>query len=176
MHGREQPTDRHQHRRATLRSAHKQSLRNLPVSAYDSLMRWWRVPLAGLVVVLTLSGAASAAARPSERACLIAWNAPANALNRPRVVRNGPWLSASLRNATTGTVTWKLGTNPTQTTAQACVLTLAKSGRLQIVTGLWREGRVTRWSFGRTIPVEKAPAGSNVKVLPDGRVTKIYLR
>jgi hypothetical protein len=137
---------------------------------------FWAWPLAGLVVALTLSGAASAAARPSERACLLAWNAPANAVNRPRLVRNGPWVSASLRPTTAGTVTWKLDSNPTQTTAQACVLTLAKSGRLQIITGMWREGDVTRWSFGRAIPVDKAPAGSNVKVLPDGRVTKIYLR
>lgn len=37
-------------------------------------------------------------------------------------------------------------------------------------------GEWVRWSFGRTITADKAPGGSNVEVLPDGRVTKIYRR
>jgi len=137
----------------------------------------WRVPLAGLVVALTLSGtAASAAPRPSERACLLAWNAPANVANRPPVVASGPWSSASLRPGATYTVTWQRGSTSKQTTAQACLLTLMKSRRFQLVTGVWRDGRVVHWSFGRAITADKAPGGSNVKVLPDGRVTKISLR
>ena len=140
-------------------------------------MSRWRPSLAGLAVALMLeSTAASAATRPSDRACLLAWNAPANVTSRQRVVGRGPWSNASLRAATVGTVTWKRGSTPLHTTAQACVLTLMKSGRLRTVTGAWRDGRVLRWSFGRAIPAVRIPGGSNVKVLPGGRVTKIYLR
>ncbi len=131
------------------------------------------MPLAGLVVALTLSGtAASAALRPSERGCLLAWNAPANVASRQTVVASGPWSSASLRPGVTSTVTWQRGSTSKQTTAQVCLLTLVKSRGFRIVTGVWRDGRVVQWSFGRTITAGKAPGGSNVKLLPDGRVTK----
>ena len=144
-------------------------------AGYPGAMSRWRLPLAGLVVALMLaSKAASVTVRPSDRACLLDWNTPANVNNRQRVVGSGPRSSASLRPGTT--FTWKRGSTPMQTTAQACLLALMKSGRLQIVTGTWRDGRVLRWSFGRAIPAVRIPGGSNVKVLPDGRVTKIYLR
>ena len=53
---------------------------------------------------------------------------------------------------------------------------LVKSGRLQPITGVWRGMGVRRWSFGRPLTTDKVPNGSNIKVLSDGRVTKIYLR
>jgi hypothetical protein len=55
----------------------------------------------------------------------------------------------------------------------ACLLTLAKPGEIRIVTGIWRARGVTRWSFGRQMP-ESKPFFANVRLLPDGRVTKIY--
>ena len=64
---------------------------------------------------------------------------------------------------------------PTKRAAEACLLVLVKSGRLQPVTGIWHGAGVPRSSFGRPIKTGKAP-GANVRVLPDGRVTKIYLR
>jgi hypothetical protein len=130
----------------------------------------------GLVVALSLLGpTASAAPRSSERACLLAWNAPANKESHLRVVTGGPWSGASLLPATIYTTTWKDGSPPKQTKAQACLLRLVKSARSQVVTGKWRDGRVARWSFGRSAAADKVP-GSNVKLLPDGRVTKLYLR
>jgi hypothetical protein len=146
-------------------------------AVYLAGMRRWRVALAGLVAALALSGtAALAAPPPSERACLLAWNGQGNAGNRTRVVASGPWSSASLHPGLTGNVTWKRGTPPAQTTAEPCLLTLVKAQRIQPVTGVWRQGRVVRWAFGRAIAIDKLPGRSNIKVLPDGRVTKIYLR
>jgi hypothetical protein len=140
------------------------------------------VPLLGFVVACGLLGTAglsgttaSAAQRPSERTCLLAWNGLTNKANRLRVVTGGPWSGASLLPATIYTTTWKDGSPPKQTKAQACLLRLVKSERSQVVTGKWRNGGVARWSFGRVTAVGKVP-GSNVKLLPDGRMTKLYLR
>jgi hypothetical protein len=56
---------------------------------------------------------------------------------------------------------------------EACLLTVAKAGTIQIVTGRWSFGRVSRWSWGRRIPTTN-PYPPNVTLLSDGRVTKIY--
>ena len=45
---------------------------------------------------------------------------------------------------------------------------LAKAGTARLVSGAWRDGRVTRWTFGRAVPANTA-LHANVKVLPDGR-------
>jgi hypothetical protein len=74
---------------------------------------------------------------------------------------------------TVGTDTWTKESPPTQTTAPACLLTLAKPGEIRIVTGVWRATGITRWSFGRPVPTSK-PFFANVRLLSDGRVTKIY--
>jgi hypothetical protein len=58
---------------------------------------------------------------------------------------------------------------------EACLLTLVKGRRLQPVTGVWRDGRVGDWVFGHPRTADR-PVGANVKVLRDGRVTKIYRR
>jgi hypothetical protein len=50
-----------------------------------------------------------------------------------------------------------------------------KGRRLQPVTGVWRDGRVGDWVFGHPRTADR-PVGANVKVLRDGRVTKIYRR
>jgi hypothetical protein len=41
------------------------------------------------------------------------------------------------------------------------------------MTGIWRSTGVTSWSFGRLIPTSKILV-ANVRLLADGRVTKIY--
>jgi hypothetical protein len=74
-----------------------------------------------------------------------------------------------------GTDTWVTGSAPKQTTALACLLTVAKPGEISTVTGIWRTAGVSRWSFGRPIPTRKPFLFfSNVRLLSDGRVTKIY--
>jgi hypothetical protein len=50
---------------------------------------------------------------------------------------------------------------------------VARPGEMRIVTGIWKTAGVSRWSFGRPIPTRKA-FFSNVRLLADGRVTKIY--
>jgi hypothetical protein len=72
-----------------------------------------------------------------------------------------------------GTDTFKKGLPPTQTTAPACLLTLAQPGEIRTVTGVWDAARVTRWTFGRPILTSK-PFVANVRLLSNGRVTKIY--
>ncbi len=53
------------------------------------------------------------------------------------------------------------------------MLMIAKNQQIQFVTGVWQAGRVSGWSFGRSLPTAThGPA--NVRLLPGGRVTKIY--
>lgn len=135
------------------------------------------IRLAVAVVALTFSGvAAPAPTQPSQCACLLAWNAPLNAPNRTRVAAGGPWSGVLLMSGMTITATWRRGSTPTQTTAVTCQLMLVRGGEVQPITGVWRDGQVTGWSFGPAITSGKAPARSNVKVLPDGRVTKVSRR
>ncbi|RDI74494.1 hypothetical protein Gocc_1383 [Gaiella occulta] len=106
----------------------------------------------------------------------MAWNAPANAAFRSRVAASGPWSSATLHPGTISAVVWEQGSSARQTTAQACLMTLAGPARSRLVVGNWLRGRVARWSFAGAVSADKAPGGSNVKLLADGRVTKIYRR
>jgi hypothetical protein len=137
-----------------------------------------RLGLAAVILVsvaLTFTAAALAGQRlqPSDRACLIAWNAPANHANRVQLLAQRPISGLQLLPGVVGTDTWSKGSVPKQTSTVACVLTLATPGEVRFVTGAWRAGGVTRWSFGRPIPTSK-PFFANVRLLADGRVTKIY--
>lgn len=135
------------------------------------------VPAALILVSLTvaLAGTASAATRPSERACLIAWNSPANHANRARLLALRPITRLELRAGVSGTVTWKKGSPPTETSSQACFMTVAKRGQIELVTGIWKSSTVSRWVFGRPLPTSRGIV-ANVRLLADGRVTKIYRR
>jgi hypothetical protein len=127
-----------------------------------------------LLAAATLTGTAvGAQIRPSDRGCLLAWNAPSNHLNRVRLVAARPFAGLSLLPGATFTYTWTKQSTPRQTRAQACLLTISKPGQIQVVTGIWRIGHVSRWSFGHPIPTTR-PFFPNVRILPDGRVTKIY--
>jgi hypothetical protein len=135
----------------------------------------------GLVAVifgslaLTLVAAALAApqTQPSDRSCLIAWNAPGNQANRAHLLAQRPLSRLQLLPGRVGTDTWSKGSAPKQTSSMACLLTLEKPGEIRIVTGIWHGAGVTHWSFGRPIPTSK-PLLANVRLLLDGRVTKIY--
>jgi hypothetical protein len=122
---------------------------------------------------LTATAVAAVPTRPSNRACLLAWNAPANQPNRVRLIAARPITGLSLLPGVTGTYTWTKQSTPKQTRAQACLLTISKRAHIQVVTGIWRTGHVSRWSFGHPIPTSR-PFFANVRLLPDGRVTKIY--
>lgn len=141
-----------------------------------SVTRAFRLAVIGVLVAIALSSPAlSAVPRPSERACLIAWNAPANASNRAAVAAGLPWPNATLHPGRTFQDTWTRGGTQRQTSDDSCLMTLGKRRTLQLVTGLWRNGRVREWSFGQTFATSRQPP-SNVRVLPDGRVTKVYIR
>jgi hypothetical protein len=135
-----------------------------------------RVGLAAAGAFVVAGPAAAAPpAHPSDRACLLAWNAPSNRPNRLRLVAARPASGLALGPGKSFTYTWRKGSAPEQTAAEACLLMLAKPGRIQVVTGIWRAGRVEGWSFGHPIPTTR-PLDANVRLLPDGRVTKIYRR
>lgn len=121
---------------------------------------------------LGVSGDLSAQIRPSERACLVSWNARSNLQGRERVAAGAPWRAAVLVAAKTGWVT----INPVGSSFEtpACVLLLVKSRRMREVVGPWRSGRVTRWRFSPLFSADEIRLPSNVKVLTDGRVRKIY--
>jgi hypothetical protein len=133
-----------------------------------------RLPVAviGLAAAALAGPAVAAPSRPSDRACLLAWNAALNQANRVRLIAARP-TGLSLVPGVTFTHTWTKGSAPKQTRAQACLLTLSKPGHIQVVTGIWRAGRVSRWSFGHTLETTR-PFVANVRLLSDGRVTKIY--
>jgi hypothetical protein len=135
----------------------------------------WRVAAALISLALPFAGTALATARaqPSDRACLLSWNSPANHTNQLRLLAQRPISGLQLLPGRVGTDTWTKGSPPTQTSALACLLTLAKHGEIRIATGIWEAGRVSRWSFGHPIPTSE-PVFANVRLLSDGRVTKIY--
>lgn len=58
---------------------------------------------------------------------------------------------------------------------EACLLTLVKGHRALPITGIWRGSGVARWVFGHPLTANST-LGANVRVLRDGRVTKIYRR
>ncbi len=50
-----------------------------------------------------------------------------------------------------------------------------KRNEIRNVTGRWKSAGVTQWTFGRPIRTNKINLQTaNVRLLPDGRVTKIY--
>ena len=136
-----------------------------------------RPALAAGTLALVAASSALAASQPSERACLIVWNAPANHANHVKLLRRRPILGLSLRAGVAGTDTWTK-TSSTHTSGPACLMTVITRGRLQIVIGRWKGTGVGRWTFARAMPVTNyPPAGfANVRLLGDGRVTKIYRR
>jgi hypothetical protein len=50
-----------------------------------------------------------------------------------------------------------------------------KPGRIRQVEGRWHDGQVTSWSWGRWIRTT-VPFTGNVRLLPGGRLAKIYRR
>ena len=115
---------------------------------------------------------------PSDRACLIAWNAPANRANHVKLLAEKPILGLMLRSAVVYTVTCTKTTSR-QTGGPACVMTVVKRGKLQTVTGIWKGTGAHRWTFApATSAAENYPLvdTANVRLLADGRVTKIYRR
>jgi hypothetical protein len=116
--------------------------------------------------------------QPTERACLIAWNSPANHANQVKLLTETPVVGLMLRAGVSYTVSWTKTTSK-QTGGPACLLTIIKRGRLRLVTGPWTKTGVTQWTFGRATRVRMnyPPAdAANVRLLADGRVTKIYRR
>jgi hypothetical protein len=128
------------------------------------------VTLASLVLVVAGTTLAASRAQPSDRACLLAWNSPANHANRVRLLAERPISGLLLVPGVYGT---EQGSPPKQTTAPVCILRAAKPGEIRTVTGIWKTAGVSSWSFGQPIPTSK-PFFSNVRLLSDGRVTKIY--
>lgn len=124
-------------------------------------------------LVFAATALATPNAQPSDRGCLVAWNSRANRANHLKLLTLRPISGLQLLPAEIGTDRWKKGSAPTQTSAMACVLTLAKSGTIRLVTGIWKIQGVPHWSFGRPIPASHSVL-ANVRLLADGRVTKIY--
>jgi hypothetical protein len=95
-----------------------------------------------------------------------------------KLLAEKPIRELSLRSAVVYTVTWTKTTSR-QTGGSACVMTVVKPGKLQSVTGIWKGTGVDHWTFGPTTrAVMNAPPvdTANVRLLADGRVTKIYRR
>jgi hypothetical protein len=135
-----------------------------------------------VVSALALLPAATAIAatpkQPSERACLIAWNSPANQVSRVKLLAERPILGLMLNAGVSYVDTWT-NTSSTRTGGPACLMTIMKRGELQLITGMWRTNGVDRWTFRRAIAATRnyPPLDSaNVRLLSDGRVTKIYRR
>lgn len=142
------------------------------------MRRWLLLSAAALLAVgvAWTPALASSATGPSERACLLAWNAQTNEAGRQRLVASGPWRVAVLRPAVVGRLRFGGGAPPQTTSGVGCSLMLLKQGRLQLVNGRWRDGRVRQWMFERPLATEDGPPVSNVRILADGRVTKLYRR
>lgn len=125
------------------------------------------------VVALAFPAVATAASAPSECSCLLAWNVASNSGNGDRVVRLGRWPSATLTPASVGTV----GLNPpTNSNVRGCVLMLSRPGWQQQIVGRWVDHSVRTWIFWPAVRTSARLPRSNVRVLSDGRVTKIYDR
>ena len=131
-----------------------------------------------LALLLAATAFAATPKQPSERACLIAWNSPANHAGHVRLLAERPILGLMLDAGVSYTDTWTK-TSTTRTGGPACLMTIMTRGELRLVTGMWMTDGVDRWTFGRAIAATKnyPPRGSaNVRALSDGRVTKIYRR
>jgi hypothetical protein len=129
-------------------------------------------------LLLAATAFAATPKQPSERACLIAWNSPANHSGRGRLLAERPILGLMLRAGVSYVDTWTT-TSTTRTGGPACLMTIVKHGKLRSVTGPWMTNGVDRWTFGRALAATRTyppPGAANVRLLPDGRVTKIYRR
>ena len=133
------------------------------------------VSVASLVFAIAGTALATPSAQPTDRSCLLAWNAAANHANHLLLLAQRPVSGLRLLPAEVGTDTWRKGSTPTQTSSPACVLTVEKRGTIREVIGIWRAGAVAGWTFGRSIRTT-VPFAANVRLLTDGRVTKIYRR
>jgi hypothetical protein len=112
---------------------------------------------------------------PSERNCLLAWNARSNEAGRHRLLSSGPWKAALLADAVVGTVT--IPPSPSaRVRSHVCALLVRDGSRARQVVGRWRNGQVTEWTFSRVFQLTVRVVRSNVRILHDGRVTKIYRR
>ncbi|MGN6796736.1 MAG: hypothetical protein ACTHKS_01160 [Gaiellaceae bacterium] len=114
--------------------------------------------------------------QPSDRACLIAWNSPANRAGHVKLLEQRPIRGLMLRAGVSYVDTWTK-TSSTRVSGPACILTIVKRGELRLVTGAWKSGGVDHWMFAPTFAATKnypPPAAANVRLLSDGRVTKIY--
>jgi hypothetical protein len=131
------------------------------------------VILTSLALALAADALATPGAQPTARACLIAWNASGNHTNRVHLLVQRPISGVQLLPGMAGTDTWGSASTSKQTSSLACLLTLAKPGEILTATGTWHAAQVTRWSFGRAVATTK-PFVANVRLLSDGRVTKIY--
>jgi hypothetical protein len=134
------------------------------------------VVLCATIALIEASSAASAATpMPTERNCLLAWNARSNEASWHRLVSSGRWKGALLVDAVVGT-----DTIPPSSTAhvgrQACALLVRDGGRALQVIGRWNDGRVAKWTFSRVFRLQVHVVRSNVRILRDGRVTKLYRR
>lgn len=143
-----------------------------------------RLLLLALVMLTGMLGRTAFSApikTPSERACIIAWNADTNHANQLRLHAARPLTTATLLPTRWFTFAFGHGSTQKRSSADVCLLTLNKEGRSQQVTGHWRSGHVTNWSWS-TVHIRTAtraaaaPFAGNVRVLADGRVTKIYRR
>ena len=137
-----------------------------------------RLALAATALSLTFAGATFAAIhrQPSERGCLIAWNSSANHANRVKLLAQRPIVGLMLGAGVAGTDTWTK-TGSTHTEGPACLMTIIKRGQLRLVTGMWKPNGVEHWTFGRALAAGKnypPPDSANVRLLSDGRITKIY--
>ena len=138
-----------------------------------------RSVLVAAALALVLAAVATPATQPSERACLIAWNAPANDAGHSRLLAERPILRLMLTAGVSYVVTWTKTSSTTRIGGPSCLLTIVKRGELRIVTGMWTTNGVAHWRFGRAFAATKSyppPEAANVRLLADGRVTKIYRR
>jgi hypothetical protein len=111
--------------------------------------------------------------RPSERRCLVAWNSPANQAVRSRVLELRRWKRGLLVSSSLALVAFGQTVQPSNPLAPVCSLVLVTDTRAQQLVGVWKNGRVTRWLLGASLPSSNSFT-SNVRVLSDGRITKIY--
>lgn len=143
--------------------------------AYGSLSGV-RVYLCTVVLFVGICAPGAMAAphrRPSDRSCLVAWNAVSNRANHARLVAARPITALTLLPAFVYAVSVVKSGPSRRMRGEACVLTIAKKREIRVVTGVWRAGHVSRWLFGRPIRKTK-PLIANVRLLPNGRVVKVY--
>lgn len=132
------------------------------------------VIVATAAVILAAATDASSSVRPTERRCLIAWNSPANQANHVRLLALRPIVGLTLRPAVSYTISWTKGSPPKQTEHEVCAMTVSMRHETRNITGIWKTAGITRWTFGRAVRASNGPLQANVRLLRDGRVTKIY--